>query len=290
MFWYSFKILPDRLKLIRLYPCGSLRQSIILVFGARVGHFGATPQSDIVGIWSRDLGVMATLSVQQKMPFLCAFITLRSVSPTSSFSASFNGNRVKNHPLPWTCPLIEVSRFCRLFTFDQKANKQQLEQQKRIPYKFFASSDEWPFFHGSSCQRHGQQLWAQWGRDPQVVWTWGAQDAAALHASTSHTRHQGHDCRRDWEKLKGYRRDWKWPREGSFWRCCVGSWVVVEFRVVFLLLLKFVVLLHHVFTFLSCGFFYILYFRSLCICFWTPLWTCFEVSNHFVTVLGRLDC
>ena len=74
-----FKILPDRLKLIRLYPCGSLGQSIIFVFGARVGHFAATPQSDVVGIWSRELGVMATLSVRQKMPFFSrAFITLRS--------------------------------------------------------------------------------------------------------------------------------------------------------------------------------------------------------------------
>ena len=51
------------------YPCGSLRQSISFIFGARVGYFAATPQSDVVGIWSRDLGVMATLSVQQKMPF-----------------------------------------------------------------------------------------------------------------------------------------------------------------------------------------------------------------------------
>ena len=30
--------------------------------------------------------------------FFRAFITLRSVSPASSFSASFNGNHVKNHP------------------------------------------------------------------------------------------------------------------------------------------------------------------------------------------------
>ena len=47
---------------------------------ARVGHFAATPQSDGVGIWSRDLGVMAMLSVRQKMPsfFSRAFITLRS--------------------------------------------------------------------------------------------------------------------------------------------------------------------------------------------------------------------
>ena len=75
---YSFKILPDRLKLIRLYPCGSLGQSVSFVFGAQVGRFAATPQSDVVGIWSRDLGVMAMLSVQQKMPFFRAFITLRS--------------------------------------------------------------------------------------------------------------------------------------------------------------------------------------------------------------------
>ena len=67
-----------RLKLIRLYPCGSLRQSISLVFGARVGHFAATPQSDVVGVWSRDLGVMATPSARQKVPFIRAFITLRS--------------------------------------------------------------------------------------------------------------------------------------------------------------------------------------------------------------------
>ena len=63
MFRYSFKILPDKFKLIQLYPCESLRQSISFVFGARVGHFAATPQSDVVGIWSCDLVVMATLSV-----------------------------------------------------------------------------------------------------------------------------------------------------------------------------------------------------------------------------------
>ena len=78
MFWYSFKILPDTLKLIRLYPCGSLGQRVSFVFGARVGHFAVTPQSDVVGIWSRDFSVMATLSVRQKMPFFRAFITLRS--------------------------------------------------------------------------------------------------------------------------------------------------------------------------------------------------------------------
>ena len=65
----TLKILPGRLILIRLYLCGSLVQSISFVFGARVGYFAATLQSDVVGIWSHDLGVMATLSVRQKMPF-----------------------------------------------------------------------------------------------------------------------------------------------------------------------------------------------------------------------------
>ena len=98
MFRYSFKILHDRLKLIRLYPCGSLGQSVSFVFGARVGHLAATPHSDVVGIWSRDLGVMATFSVRQKMPFFRAFITLRPHVTTSSFSAIFNRNCVKYHP------------------------------------------------------------------------------------------------------------------------------------------------------------------------------------------------
>ena len=66
---YSFKILPGRLKLIWLYPCGSLGQSISFVFGALVGHFAATPWSDVVGIWSHDLGIVVTLSVRQNMPF-----------------------------------------------------------------------------------------------------------------------------------------------------------------------------------------------------------------------------
>ena len=97
-YWYSFKILPGRLKLIRLYPCGSLGQSISFVFGARVGHFAATPQSDIVGIWSRDLGVVVTLLVRQKCLFSCIYNPQITVSPTSLLSASFNRNYIKNPP------------------------------------------------------------------------------------------------------------------------------------------------------------------------------------------------
>ena len=74
--------------LVRLCPLG---KSISVVFEARVGHFTATPQSDIVGIWSCDLGIMATLLVRQKMYFFsCIYNPQITVSPTSSFSASFN--------------------------------------------------------------------------------------------------------------------------------------------------------------------------------------------------------
>ena len=78
MFWYSFRILPDRLKLIRLYPCGSLGPSISFIFGARAGHFEATLQSDVERVCANDLGVMAIHSVRHKMPFFRALITLRS--------------------------------------------------------------------------------------------------------------------------------------------------------------------------------------------------------------------
>ena len=82
-------------------------RQMVMWFGhrAQVGHFAVTPQSDIVGIWSQDLGIMVTLSVRQKWLFLCIYNPQITVTPASSFSVSFNGNRVKNHPKPWTCPL-----------------------------------------------------------------------------------------------------------------------------------------------------------------------------------------
>ena len=104
MFRYSFKILPDRLKLIRLYPCGSLRQSISFIFGARVCHFAVTLQSDVVGIWSHDLGVMVMLSVRQKMPFFRAFITLRSQFHLHHCSQRAL-TEIMSKITPWTCPL-----------------------------------------------------------------------------------------------------------------------------------------------------------------------------------------
>ena len=110
MFWYYFRILPDRLKLIRLYPCGSLGPGISFIFGARAGHFAEIPPSDVVCICAHDFGVMAMLSVRQKMPFFRAFNPQIIISPTSSSTASFNGNRVKNHPKPWTCPLRKTAQ------------------------------------------------------------------------------------------------------------------------------------------------------------------------------------
>ena len=106
MFWYSFRILPDRLKLIRLYPCGSLGPSISFMFGARAGHFAATPQSDVVRIYMHMiLASWRRFRYDRKCPFSCIYNHQITISPTSSFSAGFNGNRVKNHPKPWTCPL-----------------------------------------------------------------------------------------------------------------------------------------------------------------------------------------
>ena len=82
MFRYSFKILPDRLKLIRLYPCGSLGQSISFVFGARVGH------GHVIWVsWRR-------FRYDRK----CLFFPSDHSFIYISFSASFNGNRVKNQP------------------------------------------------------------------------------------------------------------------------------------------------------------------------------------------------
>ena len=41
----------------------------------------------------------------RKCLFSCIYNPQITISPTSLFSANFNGNHVKNHPKPWTCPL-----------------------------------------------------------------------------------------------------------------------------------------------------------------------------------------
>ena len=75
MFWYSFKILPDRLKVIQLYPCGSLGPSISFIFGVRASHFVATPQSVHMCTWFWHHGDAFGTT---ENAFFHAFITLRS--------------------------------------------------------------------------------------------------------------------------------------------------------------------------------------------------------------------
>jgi len=41
----------------------------------------------------------------RKCLFSCSYNPQITISPASLFSANFNGNRVKNHPQRWTCPL-----------------------------------------------------------------------------------------------------------------------------------------------------------------------------------------
>ena len=60
------------------YGCGSLGQSISFVFGARVGHFAATPQSDVVRHMVMWFGRHGDAFGMTENAFLCAFITLRS--------------------------------------------------------------------------------------------------------------------------------------------------------------------------------------------------------------------
>ena len=46
----------------------------------------------------------------RKCLFSCIYNPQITIWPTSLFSANFNGNRVKNHPKPWTCPLSSLGR------------------------------------------------------------------------------------------------------------------------------------------------------------------------------------
>ena len=66
-----------------------------------------------------------TFSMTENAFFSCIYNPQITVSPTSSFSASFNGNRVKNHPIAWTCPL-KKNIFC---TYTYSTQKQVCTQE-----------------------------------------------------------------------------------------------------------------------------------------------------------------
>ena len=55
----------------------------------------------ILGSWRR-------FRYDRKCLFSCIYNPQITISPASLFSANFNGNRVKNHPKPWTCPLTST--------------------------------------------------------------------------------------------------------------------------------------------------------------------------------------
>ena len=64
---------------------------------------------------------MATRSYDRKCLFSCIYNPQITISPTSLFSANFNGDRVKNHPRPRTCPLTKGAEEDRPFALMQSS-------------------------------------------------------------------------------------------------------------------------------------------------------------------------
>ena len=105
MFWYSFRILPDRLKLIRLYPCGSLGPGIGFILELELAVLQQLPRVTYCAYVHMILASWRCFRYDRKCLFSCIYNPQIIISPASSCTASFNGNRIKNHPKPWTCPL-----------------------------------------------------------------------------------------------------------------------------------------------------------------------------------------
>ena len=93
----------------RSFILGDSNWNFVLVgYPVVTSHFAATPQCDVACIY---MCTWFSASCQQcfrydrKCLFSCIYNHQITISPTSLFSANFNGNRVKNHPKLWTCPL-----------------------------------------------------------------------------------------------------------------------------------------------------------------------------------------
>ena len=85
-----------------LHPWGSEMDFFQVGYPVATSHFAATPQSDVVRMCAHDFQRHGdAFGTTENACF-------RAVSPTSLFSANFNGNRVKNHLKPWTCPLTNL--------------------------------------------------------------------------------------------------------------------------------------------------------------------------------------
>ena len=68
----------------------------------------------------------------RKCLFSCIYNPQITLSPTSLFSANFNGNRVKNHPKPWTCPLRAMTLITSARSCDKVSCKTHLSKQWHI--------------------------------------------------------------------------------------------------------------------------------------------------------------
>ena len=111
MFCSSFRrILPDGFEQIQLYA--GLSGPLFFVFLTQAGHFVTTAllrvtKYTLVHVSMR-LGDPFDTTENVSLFFVCVNIYYNpqiALSPTSSFSARFNRNCVKNHPKPWICPV-----------------------------------------------------------------------------------------------------------------------------------------------------------------------------------------
>ena len=70
-------------------------------------HFAATPQWRSAHMCTWFSASWRRFRYDRKCAFSYIYNLQITISPTSLFSANFNGNRVNNHPQPWTCPLTK---------------------------------------------------------------------------------------------------------------------------------------------------------------------------------------
>ena len=81
-------------------------------------------KSDVVRICAHDFQRHSdAFGTTEKCLFSCIYNPQITISSTSLFSANFNGNRVKNHPKPWTCLLKRKKRKIKSFQQDQQRSK-----------------------------------------------------------------------------------------------------------------------------------------------------------------------
>ena len=66
-------------------------------------------QSEVVRTCAHFLCLSDQFDTTTKCLFSCIYNPQTTIAPTSSFSVSFNGNCVKDHHQPWTCPLSTFS-------------------------------------------------------------------------------------------------------------------------------------------------------------------------------------